>query len=65
MKSTDLLGAYGCSSCHDVYDRRRNAPEGISRDMVELWFWEGHARSIVKLIEKGLIVTKRGAVELV
>lgn len=64
MKSHDLLGAYGCSSCHDAYDRR-NLPivQRIhSREQIELAFWRGHARSILKLIEKGIVVLQRGKV---
>lgn len=60
MKSTDLLGAYGCSNCHALYDRRRPTPPGITREEIELAFWEGHARSVVLLIEKGIIVMERG-----
>ena len=55
MKSHDLLGAYGCSSCHDVVDRRAPLPVGTFRDTVDLMFWEGHARSLLILIEKGLV----------
>lgn len=51
MKSPDLLGAYGCSSCHDEYDRRTSRLDVIT---VRLYFWEGHARSLRLLIEKGL-----------
>lgn len=58
MKSHDILGAYGCSSCHDAYDRRSKSE--WARWEVELDFWEGHARSVVLLIEKGLIVLDRG-----
>lgn len=58
MKCHDLLGAYGCSSCHDVYDRR--VPTDMTRVEVELAFWEGHARSLVLLIERGIIVVHRG-----
>ena len=54
-KSNDLLGAYGCFRCHGVYDRAAKTPEGMTRTDVELAFWEGHARSIVKLADKGLI----------
>lgn len=60
MKSHDLLGAYACSACHDVYDRRVPAPDVFSRDQIELAFWEGHARSLVLLIERGIIVVHRG-----
>jgi hypothetical protein len=58
MKSHDLLGAYGCSSCHDVFDRR--VPYAGDRYMVELAFHEGHQRSLVLLIERGIIVVHRG-----
>lgn len=64
MKSHDLLGAYACSACHDVYDRRRPAPIGSTRDGIELDFWHGHARSIVLLIEHGLIVLQRGVMKI-
>jgi hypothetical protein len=60
MKSHDLLGAYGCSSCHDIYDRRQPAPEVMAREAIELAFWEGHARSLVLLIERGIIIVHRG-----
>jgi hypothetical protein len=63
-KAHDLLGAYGCSACHDVYDRKRRAPAGVTREEVELAFWEGHARSVVLLLEKQIIVTKRGTLEV-
>lgn len=62
MKSHDILGAYGCSSCHDVYDGRRRV--AIPRTEIKLAFWEGHARSIVRLIERGLIVIRRGVLEI-
>lgn len=60
MKSHDLLGAYGCSACHDVYDRRRPEPMCLDRGTIELAFWQGHARSLVLLIERGIIVVHRG-----
>lgn len=62
MKSHDLLGAYGCFKCHDVYDRR--VPTELSRVEVELAFWEGHARSLVLLIERGIIVIHRGKAQV-
>jgi hypothetical protein len=58
MKSHDLLGAYACSACHDVYDRR--VPTPLPRAEIELFFWEGHARSLVILIHKGIIAIYRG-----
>jgi len=63
MKSNDLLGAYSCSCCHDAYDRRNFLVVPIySREQVELMFWEGHARSLVLLIEKGIVRVERGTV---
>jgi hypothetical protein len=61
MKSPDLLGSYACLNCHDVYDRRRPY-RVLPRSEVELAFWEGHARSICILIQKGLIAMQRGRV---
>lgn len=63
MKCIDLLGAIGCSDCHDVVDGRRPPPSGMTRDDVRLDFWEGHARSVVLLFEKGLLVLDRGTVK--
>lgn len=54
-KSDDRLGTYGCSSCHDVVDRRVPLPEGLERDAVKLMFWEGHARSFMILDAKDLL----------
>lgn len=51
MKSPDILGAYACSACHDAVDGRTKTP----RHEVRLAFWEGHARSVRILIDKGLI----------
>jgi hypothetical protein len=62
MKSDDLLGSYACSDCHDVYDRR--APTAMPRVEVELAFWEGHARSLILLIKKGVIAVMRGKVKV-
>ena len=62
MKANDLLGAYACSACHDVYDRR--VPTDMPRVEVELAFWEGHARSLLKLIEKGIVTLYRGAMRV-
>lgn len=62
MKADDLLGAYACSACHDAYDRR--LPVGMPRCEVELAFWQGHARSLIVLIEKGIIVVMHGKVRV-
>lgn len=55
LKSLDVIGAYSCSACHDVYDGRRKAPEGWTRDDVRLAFADGHFRTLQILIKKGLI----------
>lgn len=55
-KSRDIFGAYGCSVCHDIYDRRRKPPIGMSRDTVEEHFQIGHDRSLDMLVAKGLVV---------
>lgn len=55
MKSPDYLGAYGCSDCHDLYDRRRPVPKGYTRQDVELAFHQAHQRSLQILDAKGLL----------
>ena len=52
MKSPDMLGAYGCSACHDCYDGRSSVPYGKTKDDIKLMFLEGHARSLRILIEE-------------
>lgn len=54
-KAYDALGAYCCSSCHDVIDGRVPRPEGVRKTDIEIDFHEGHQRSYVILIEKGLV----------
>lgn len=55
MKAHDILGAYGCSSCHDVYDRRAPVPDGMTYVEVKLYFLEGLMRSLLILARKGLV----------
>lgn len=54
-KSLDELGAYACSRCHAVYDGQAPRPEGMTQEQAELWWWQGHGESLVKLKQKGLI----------
>ncbi len=55
-KSPDPLGAYLCSACHDLYDRRTPMPQGqCTWSDVEAAFMRAHQRSFLKLIEKGLV----------
>lgn len=55
MKSHDALGSYACFKCHAVVDRMIPLPEGLTRDQVKLYFLEGHLRSLIKLIDKGIV----------
>ena len=51
--STDLLGAWACSACHDAIDRR--AHMDLERDYVRLAHFEGMARTIAQLVKEGKI----------
>jgi len=53
MKSSDIHGAYGCSSCHDAVDSRIKGD--YPKDTLALWFYEAIIRTQVILIKKGLI----------
>lgn len=63
MKSPDILGAIGCSDCHNLYDRRTQQ-NVFSREQIELYFWQGHARSVCVLIAKGAISQVSGKLEV-
>lgn len=54
-KGRDWQGAFACSNCHDVYDRRAPAPDGFTRDQVELAFADGVMRTQRILEAKGLL----------
>lgn len=54
-KSLDVIGAYCCSSCHDVVDGRAPRPPGMSKDQILIDWLKGMVRSLVRLAEKGLI----------
>ncbi|MFT5766762.1 MAG: hypothetical protein ACI9DH_000581 [Halioglobus sp.] len=49
-KQPDLLGAWGCSSCHDAVDGRLR-----TNDDWQLYFHDGIFRTQQILIEEGLI----------
>jgi len=57
MKSSDLLGAYCCSSCHDAVDGR-GVSDWNKKQEIENAFYEGIFRTQLILIEKGLIIIK-------
>ena len=52
-KTPDYQGAYACSACHDVYDRRVSHPDGM---YVNACFADGVNRTQERLKEKGLII---------
>jgi hypothetical protein len=58
LKSPDALGTYACSACHDVIDGRAPRPAWMSWDHVQVAFHQGHQRSFLKLLEKGLVICK-------
>lgn len=53
MKPDDLFVAWGCSSCHDVVDGRRNSHWGQA--LIRQWHAEGVFRTQAKLLELGVI----------
>lgn len=55
LKGVDVLGAYGCRSCHDIVDRRAPRPARMTEQDVALAFYRALARSVVRLVQKGLL----------
>lgn len=53
MKSPDLIGAHGCSACHDAVDGRSKTP--YTRDELRRFHLEGVIRTQAKLIERGIV----------
>lgn len=53
LKPSDLLGAWACSSCHDICDGR--AKSHLSREEIQTAFAEGVMRTIAELEREGLI----------
>ncbi len=49
-KSWDIFGFYGCSGCHDWYDKG-----GAPKADQESYFWPAMSRTIKRIIEKGII----------
>lgn len=58
LKSIELFGAYGCRSCHDIYDRRARLPDGLTMREVKEYFHNGNGRTVRILISKGLVIFK-------
>jgi hypothetical protein len=55
IKALDLCGAYACTRCDAVIDRQAPLPMGMSREQVEIAWFMGHLRSLVRLRELGLV----------
>lgn len=51
------IGAYGCSSCHDVLDGRAPRPEWMTYDAMQDLFDAGVKATQERLTEKGLPTT--------
>lgn len=49
------LGAYCCSSCHDMLDGRTQRLICFSMDELKLMHYEGVMETLIKLEEKGLL----------
>ena len=52
-KSPDVIGAYGCSACHDAVDRRTH--KDLERDFVRLCFAEGIMRTLALWVRGGVL----------
>lgn len=55
IKALDLNGAIACTYCDSIYDGQRPRPAGMTVEQVELAWYHGHAESLVRLRQKGLI----------
>lgn len=53
-KALDLAGAYACTACDAAYDQMQGAKH-LTREQLDLDWFMGHMRSLVRLAEKGLI----------
>ena len=54
IKALDIAGAYACTACDMAYDQLMGVPH-MTRSEVDLDWFMGHMRSLVRLAEKGLI----------
>jgi len=52
-KHPDQIGAWACSSCHDMVDRRTKMPAGLTVSRLEIYFLEGMVRTQLQLIKEG------------
>lgn len=54
IKALDIAGAYACTACDAAYDQMQGVKH-MTRAEVDLDWFMGHMRSLVRLNEKGLI----------
>lgn len=50
LKAHDLFIFFGCSGCHEFYDRG-----AATRDEKEWYFWRAHSRTLMRLLQLGVI----------
>ena len=55
LKAPDTAACFGCSSCHDVLDGRRQRPAWLSLEMLLVAFDAAVVRTHEKLKRKGLM----------
>ncbi len=53
LKAPDVLGAFGCSDCHDVVDGRLQTK--FTRDECRLMLWEGIGRTQAWLVSEEVL----------
>jgi hypothetical protein len=56
-KASDLSGAYCCSACHDVIDRRDSRYKESETDR-DFYMRRAQSRTINRLIEKGILAIR-------
>lgn len=56
-KQSDELGAYLCHDCHAVIDFRVKSE--FSSNVIAIYFWDAHARSMTRLRQSGLLTFAR------
>ena len=57
LKANDVLATFGCSSCHDVVDRRVQLKTCFGPSEIDICFYEGVFRTQNILLKEGKIKT--------
>lgn len=55
IKALDLNGCLACTRCDAIYDGQVPRPADMTRDQVELAWYHAHAKSLVRLRQKGVL----------